>query len=722
VEHIGYSGPNKEFIEKERRKIPRVLIFGNPNAGKTALFNRLTGMHQKISNFPGVTVERKSGWLRDQRILVEDYPGTYSLQAESPDEKIVSDQVQSWRYEENRPDVLIVVIDSTNLSRNIFLALQLLEYGIPTVLVLNMFDQVRRKKINIDLDRLRRLLGADAVIPASAKYGEGIGELIDTLKGIIGQRKADKLARPFLIKSGDYLLPLQPLVDFLLPLSGNYQILPLPDSLQMVSNDRHLNHLRPFLNEEQVAELQEIIKRVKETYQSRGINYRSLESNIRYAFIDEDLKPAFQTTSITDRTFSERIDQIVTHPVIGSVIFILLLAFIFNAIFSWATYPMEMIESSIEGLARTCGSLLPPSELKNLFIDGVIAGVGNIIVFLPQIILLVFFIGILEDSGYMARMSFMLDGLMGRFGLSGKAVLPMLSGFACAIPAVMAARTVDNKRDRLLIILLIPLMSCSARLPVYTLLISALIPPTLIFGFLNLQGLVLLGVYFLGFITALVIALLVKQLSGKKRTDHYWIELPPYRIPMLRSLGWRVYDAAKKFLINAGSIILAMTMVLWFLASYPKTEKQDTPGARDQVSQSYAGRLGHLLEPCIAPLGFDWKIGVGLISSFAAREVIISTFSTIYNIEAAGNEEPVKLRDALQNDRYPDGRPVFTPLVAMSLLVFFVFAAQCMSTFAIIRRETLSWRWPFLMLIYMNALAYIASLIVFQGGQWLWGS
>jgi len=722
VDYSRYIESKKELIEDDRIRIPRVLIFGNPNAGKTALFNRLTGMHQKISNFPGVTVERKSGRLRDLDILVEDYPGTYSLQAQSPDEKIVSDQVQSWRIEKNRPDVIIVVIDSTNLSRNIFLALQLLEHGVPTVLVLNMFDQVRRKKINIDLERLKRLLSADAVIPASAKYGEGIGELIETLKHIIEQGKTKKITRPFLIKSGDHLLPLQPLVDFLLPLSGNGQIWPLTDSLQLVGDDRYLDHLLPFLSEKQAAELEAVLKRVRETYHSRGIDHRSLESNSRYAFIDEDLKPAFQATSVADRTFSEKIDQIITHPVLGSLIFVLLLGFIFNAIFSWAAYPMDMIEDAIGSLTLTAGSVMPPSALRSLLIDGIITGVGNIIVFLPQIILLVFFIGILEDSGYMARMSFMLDGLMERFGLSGKAVLPLLSGFACAIPAVMAARTMENQRDRLLIILLIPLMSCSARLPVYTLIISALIPPTLMFGFLNLQGLVLLGVYFLGFVTALVIALLIKKLSGKKRTQQYWIELPPYRIPILHSLWWRVVDAAKKFLLNAGSIILAMTIVLWFLASYPKPEKQHTISSREQVAQSYAGRLGHLLEPVIAPLGFDWKIGVGLISSFAAREVIISTFSTIYNIEAGEKDEPVKLRQTLRNDRYPDGRRVFTPLVALSLLVFFVYAAQCMSTFAIIKKETLSWRWPFLMLIYMNALAYIASFIVFQGGQWLWGN
>ena len=680
-------------------------------------------MHQKISNFPGVTVEKKSGWLRNQAIIIEDYPGTYSLQAQSPDEKIVSDEVQSWRTHKNRPDAIVVVVDGTNLSRNIFFAMQIIERGVPTVVVINMFDQVKRKRITIDCHKLQRILGAEAVIPTSAKYGEGVNEIIETIKRIIHKDGPGAVQDPILLKNDDQLLPYKNLTDFLAGINNDEtKIYPLIDSLQLVADEEHLARIDLHCTDQQKEKIKKLIKSTQETCRIRGIDYRSLEAKARYAFIDEDLGSAFQNVSISERSSSEKIDRIITHPLLGSIFFILLLGFVFNAIFSWAVYPMDRIEEGIGWLSQVARSSLPPSGVRNLLIEGMIGGVGNIMVFLPQIILLVFFIGLLEDSGYMARMSFMLDGLMGRFGLSGKAVLPLLSGFACAIPAVMAARTIENQRDRLLIILLIPLMSCSARLPVYMLLISALIPNSLIWGFLNVQGLVLLGMYFLGLITAMIVALVVKRISGKNRPHQYWIELPPYRIPMLQSLGWRVYDAGKKFLLNAGSIILAMTIVLWFLASYPKTEEALNLPAREQVAGSYAGQLGHLLEPVIRPLGFDWKIGVGLISSFAAREVIISTFSTLYNIEAGNNGDSVTLRQALRNDRYPDGRAVFTPLVALSLLVFFVYAAQCMSTFAIIRRETSSWRWPLFMIAYMNILAYIAALVVFQGGSWILGS
>ncbi len=684
---------------------------------KQTLFNRLTGMHQKISNFPGVTVEKKSGWIRGENILVEDYPGTYSLQARSPDEQIVSDQIQSWRNTNKRPDAVIIVVDATNLSRNIYFALQILDMGLPTVLVLNMYDEVQRKKISVDCGKLEKLLQT-TVIAASAKYGEGIEDIISGLKKVV-RKKPGQQKSPVLMKVDDQLIPLQPLIDYLAELSSDQQVLPLSDSFHLVADDKFIHHLQPFLAPAQKTTITKLVHQSRETFRAHSIDYRSLESRARYAFIDEDLLPAFGIPEISTKSSSEKADHVITHPVFGSILFLFLLGFIFNAIFSWAQYPMDFIEGGIIWLGDATKTLLEPSDLRSLIIEGLIGGVGNIIVFLPQIILLVFFIGLLEDSGYMARLSFMLDGLLSRFGLSGKAVLPLLSGFACAIPAIMAARTMENRRDRFLIILLIPLISCSARLPVYTLLISALIPQKTIFGFIQLQGLVLLGMYSLGFITALMISLIIKNVSGKKRSFQYWIELPPYRIPMIRSLWWRVLDAGKKFLFNAGSIILAMSVILWFLASYPKPEPETELSSRQAVSQSFAGQLGKLLEPVIEPLGFDWKIGVGLISSFAAREVIISTFSTIYNMESADEEDTVSLREALKKDRYPDGRAVFTPLVTLSLLVFFVYAAQCMSTFAIIKKETNSWLWPFVMLVYMNVLAYLAALVVYQGGLWM---
>jgi ferrous iron transport protein B len=700
------------------KRIPKVSIIGNPNSGKTAIFNRLTGLHHKIGNFPGVTVEKKSGWLKGHKIIVEDFPGTYSMNAQSMDEHIVSEFIQSWRQKKNRPDAVVVVVDATNLARNIFFALQIMDWGLPTILVLNMIDEVQKNNLVVDDRLLQSRLNVEAVIPVSAKFGRGIKDLIGSIHSVIdGSQRSVQI--PLFLKLDDRHTPLQEIVDYFSNIRhDDHTILPLIDSIRVISDDAYLKFLGPNLNSDQLKTVKSLIKKTREAFHANGVNYHTLESSARYQFIDEDLSPAFSSSTEADKTISEKIDQTLTHPVIGSLIFIVLLGLIFNTIFSWAQYPMDLITSGIDMFTAQVNSLLPPSALKSLLVDGVISGVGNVIVFLPQIILLVFFIGLLEDSGYMARMSFMMDGLMGRLGMSGKSVLPLLSGFACAIPAVMAARTIESWKDRLLIIMLIPLMSCSARLPVYTLIISALIPQKTILGFIQLQGLILLGVYFLGLITALIIAFVIKLSSKKAKRSQYIIELPPYRIPMLKSLWWRIFDAGKKFIFTAGSIILAMTVILWFLASYPKSNGSDNMQSQDQkVSQSYAEQMGHLIEPVIKPLGFDWKIGVGLITSFAAREVIISTFSVLYNIEAGAEEEVVSLSVALKNDQYPDGSKVFTPLVAMSLLVFFVYAAQCMSTFAIIKRETRSWLWPSLMIVYMNILAYTASLIVFQGGK-----
>lgn len=702
--------------KKNTNKNPHIAIIGNPNSGKTAIFNRLTGLHHKIGNFPGVTVEKKSAWLKGHKIIVEDFPGSYSLNAHSIDERIVSEYIQSWRKAENRPDAVLIVLDATNLSRNIFFALQIMDWGLPTILVLNMMDEVKKNNQFIDVPYLQNKLDIKSVIPVSAKFGEGIDELIASIRKIV-QNPPEKLKNRTYLKIDDIKDELNSLSAYLNENRTDHIILPLIDSIRVLSDESYIRFISPYLSAEKLNSAKILIRNTRKNIRKRGINLSTLESDARYNFIDNDLSKAFDQSSESEKTFSEKIDQIISHPVLGSFIFIMLLGLIFNTIFSWAQFPMDLITSGIEQIGSELNLLIPTSMFKSLLIDGIVVGVGNVIVFLPQIILLVFFIGLLEDSGYMARMSFMMDGIMGRLGLSGKSVLPMLSGFACAIPAVMAARTVESWRDRLLIIMLIPLMSCSARLPVYTLIISALIPQQTIWGLVQLQGLILLMVYFLGFFTALVIAFIIKLITQKARRITYNIELPPYRLPMIRSIWWRVFDAGKKFVVTAGSIILAMTIILWFLATFPQTPDSDSVSQDQKVSQSYAGKLGHFIEPLIKPLGFDWKIGVGLITSFAAREVIISTFSILYNIEAAEDEEVISLSSALKNDRYPDGTKVFTPLVALSLLVFFVYAAQCMSTFAIIKRETRSWFWPLVMIAYMNILAYTASLVVYQGGK-----
>jgi ferrous iron transport protein B len=704
----------KRLQRNKQKEIKRVVIVGNPNSGKTALFNRLTGLHHKIGNYPGVTVERKLGMMKGQQIILEDCPGLYSLEPHGEDERIVSELIQSWRDPRERPDAVIVVVDATNLERNIFLTLQILDWDLPTILVLNMIDLARKNGFRLDPELLRNRLNADAVIPASAKTGEGLDQVVQITTRIV-KNAYRTIQNPILLKVDDRLRPLNDLVALLQKYRDKLNFSPLIDSIRLVASDTHFEDLKQLLAPNDVKTIQEVVQKSRDTFHYHGTKYQSLEVNLRYEFIEQDVLPLLGDNEESRISLSERFDSILTHPVAGMAIFSLILAFIFNAIFSWSEYPMEQIETGISWLAVQANLILPAGALKDLIINGIIGGVGNVIVFLPQIVLLVLFLGVLEDSGYMVRMSFLMDNLMSRIGLHGKSVLPLLSGFACAIPAILAARTIENQRDRRIVIMLIPLISCSARLPVYTLLIAAFIPQQTVWGIVELQGLVLLGMYFLGFFTAIVIAFLIKNIKPNKNVSHFLMELPQYRIPMLRSLWWRVYDSAKLFLLNAGSIILAMSVILWFLASYPKVDHPE-----QQIENSYAGQFGHMIEPVIEPLGFDWKIGVGLISSFAAREVFVSTFATIYNVGTENEDEAIiPLREAMRRDRDKEGNLMYTPLVVVSLLVFFVYAAQCMSTFAIIRRETNSWKWPLMMIVYMNILAYVAALVVFQSGMWL---
>lgn len=698
-----------------------VAIIGNPNSGKTAVFNNLTGSRYKVGNYPGVTVEKKSGWLRGHPVEVHDLPGTYSLNARSQDERVAVDLIQSWRDPHERPRAVVIVLDATNLTRNLYLTLQVLEFGIPTVVVLNMMDELRKRGLTVNAGLLRERLQAHAVIPASAKTGEGMAAIVEAILAVPAKPEPRPMAPK--LEIADYLLdPLQELRELLATHRSRLLLDPQVEALRLVTEKNYIDYLVPYLEIEEIEAIGEAAARARQQYVLQRMSYMSLESTARYHFIDKYLAEACADDTISKVTFSERIDSVISHTVGGPLILVLILAFIFNTIFSWAEYPMGWIEAGIGWLSLQATTLLPQGIIQSLIVDGIIAGVGNVIVFLPQIVLLIFFISLLEDSGYITRMAFILDRIMKKWGLHGKAVLPMLSGFACAIPAIMASRTIENWRDRLITILLIPLMSCSARLPVYILLISAFVPQQTIFGFIQLQALVLMGMYFLGFFTAVTIAFLIKRFVPARTVSHFVMELPPYRMPMLRSIWWKVYDSGKLFLLNAGSIILAISVILWFLASYPKPAETENLNAKEAIAQSYAGQIGHLMEPVIAPLGFDWKVGIGLVASFAAREVLVSTFATIYNIEAEDDAEVVPLIEAMRNDRRPDGTPVYTLLSAISLMVFFVFSAQCMATFAIVKRETNSWRWPLVMMLYMTTLAYIASLIVYQGGKLLgWG-
>ena len=455
---------------------------------------------------------------------------------------------------------------------------------------------------------------------------------------------------------------------------------------------------------------------IRNSISNLGFNPQTLEATLRYRWIDEIIKSVQSRakTSIRKISRSEQWDKILTHRWFGPIIFVTVLYFIFQSIFTWATIPMDWIQTGIDWVSAFVLKNMFPGMLRDVLVEGIIGGVGAIVIFLPQILILSFFLTIMEDTGYMARVAFMLDKSMTKMGLHGKSILPLMSGYACAIPGIMSTRTIDSWKERLITILILPLMSCSARLPVYTLLISAFIPPITLSGYLNLQGLTLVVMYFLGTATALILAKVFSKFIKEKTSSSFVLELPPYHVPIPRSVLRHVLIRGKLFLINAGKIIMAISIVLWFLASFPKVDQPITDA--NPIHYSYAGKIGHAIEPVIRPLGFDWKIGIGLLTSFAAREVMVSTMATIYNVEATG-DNIVNLREAMRSDiDVKTGRPSYTPLVALALMVFYVFAAQCMATFAIVRQETNSWKWPLFMIVYLTILAYLGALFVYQGG------
>ncbi|MCA9734374.1 ferrous iron transport protein B [candidate division KSB1 bacterium] len=628
-----------------------VALVGNPNCGKTTLFNALTGLRQKVANYPGVTVERKSGELADawgNKYKLIDLPGLYSLTPRSLDEKIASDIVQGKSPHESPVDLIIVAADASNLGRGLYLCSQVCETGTPTILVLNMMDIVERRGMTIDVQALSERLKIP-VIPAVAKKNIGVKEIRDTLSNVLKQSPQKNTG----------VIPDKPEVE-------------------------------------------------KEAAQGHAAIHA------RYDAIDAILNEVIKYSSNADESISDKIDRVLTHKIWGPLIMFLVLSTIFQAVYSWAAAPMEYIENSVTAAGELIRQSIPAGMLRDLLVDGVIAGVGAVLVFLPQILLLFLFISILEDSGYLSRVAFILDRVMAHIGLTGQSVIPLLSSFACAVPGIMAARTIHNTRDRLITILIAPFMSCSARLPVYTLMIGAFIPSIWFGGIFYLPAFTLLCMYILGIVASVLSAALLGKFIMKGQKSNFIMELPHYRVPIWRFVFLRVYEAGWAFVQNAGKIILAISIILWALASYPKPDHPDN--SKNFIHQTYAGCIGHFIEPAIRPLGFDWKIGVGLITSFAAREVMVSTLGTLYNVQDA-DETSISLRQAMKRDRHSDsGKPVYTPLSAISLMVFFVLACQCMSTLAIIRRETNTWRWPIFLFIYMLVLAYGASFVVYQTG------
>lgn len=643
-----------------------IALAGNPNAGKTTLFNSLTGLRQKVANYPGVTVERKEGpWSvgnRPARII--DLPGLYSLDATSLDEQIASEVIRGEYADEQKPDLVICVVDATNLERNLYLVTQIRELGIPVVIALTMIDVFERQKHEIDVDSLSRLLSTP-IVAVNAKDGRGIDELENIVESLMNE-------------------------------NPSFLDLPMPDEV------------------------------------SDGDNSRIFA---RYKFISNAVQESVRHNDQDSHRFSEKIDRVLTHRFFGLVILVGILLLVFQTIFSWSSVPMDLLEKGFGAAGDFARDQLGPGMLTDLVADGIIAGVGGVVVFLPQILLLFFFISILEDTGYMARAAFLLDKLMSRIGLHGKAFLPLFSSFACAIPGIMATRTIENRRDRFATIMIAPFMSCSARLPVYTLMIAALFAGQTFFGFISVGAVLMLAMYALGIAVAIIAAFILKRTILSGPPPPFLMELPPYRVPNVRTVIQNMITRVWLFLKRAGTVILAISIVLWALMYFPRAEVPTAATTAvvvdaqanaveplpesEQLKNSFAGRLGHLIEPVISPLGFDWKTGVALIASFAAREVLVSTLSIIYNVGKDENEESESLISAVRDAKREDGKPTWTPLTGLTLMVFFVLAMQCMSTLAVVRRETNSWRWPLFMMAYMTALAYIAALITYQGGRLL---
>jgi ferrous iron transport protein B len=694
----------------------RIALTGKPNAGKSSLFNQLTGLNQKIGNFPGVTVDKRIGFCQlDSHTQAEiiDLPGIYSLYPRTLDEKIVT-EILSDKKNDLYPDKVVLIADATNLKNCLLLLTQLIDLKIPTVVALNMMDLAAKSGLSIDVKKLSASLDMPVVM-INARKGHGIYEL----KRILAEPLPASKKSVFQI--GDEIKTAVAAVKNHFSLATDYEAYHF---LQQTDN-------LVFLN----AEQRRYIKAIAKEYHFFPHKYQGAETVMRYGFIQQLLNTAIVKPSHHDwKKVSHGIDKVLTHKVGGYVIFFSVLFLIFQAIFAWAQIPMDFIDSSFAQLSNVLAKELPEGPFFELITQGIVPGIGGIVIFIPQIAILFACIAILEESGYMARVVFLMDKAMRKFGLNGKSVVPLMSGWACAIPAIMATRTIDNWKERLITIFVTPFMSCSARLPVFTILVALIIPENKLFGFFNYQGLVLMGLYLLGFLAAILSAWAMKFIIKTTERSFLIMELPTYRMPKWSNVGYTIIEKTKTFVFEAGRVILAISVVLWVLASYGpvdemnaakkmvREEAKSTNLSEDEIQNriaayklehSYAGKLGKAIEPLIKPLGFDWKIGIALVTSFAAREVFVGTIATIYSIGSAEDQPTIKQR--LRHEINPEtGGPRYTPAVGMSLLIFYTFAMQCMSTLAIVKRETKGWKWPLLQLAYMTGLAYLCAFIVFQ--------
>ncbi len=753
--------------------VPYIVLTGNPNCGKTTLFNALTGLRAKVGNYAGVTVERKEGKLLgvpgevEARVL--DLPGTYSLSPQSLDEEVSRDVLLNRLPELPAPSVIVVVVDASNLQRNLYYATQVIELGYPTLIALNMIDVAEANGQEIDTAQLATLLGAP-VAPLVASTGRGLPALRQQMLALL-KRGAQTAPET----NGRLRCHLPPALEreteamarLLAEAFPEHRRQALAEALLILCNEKALTSSSSHYP----ARIQQEVEVARRRLETAEVDWRGAAIEGRYLRVAEIQKETTLTVAEPGETLSDRLDRILTHKVWGTLIFVGIMLLMFESIFTFARIPMDAMQAAVDWLGGLVGSSLPPGDLNSLLVDGVIAGVGAVVVFLPQILLLFLFIGFLEDTGYMARAAFLMDRLMSKVGLHGKSFIPMLSSFACAIPGIMATRTIESPKDRLATMLVAPLMSCSARLPVYMLLIGASIPAgATVLGFLKLSAVTMLAMYLLGIVVALLMAWLFKKTLLKAEAPLLILELPPYKRPVLKVVARHMWERSKIFLRRAGTVILGINILLWFLASYPRNAEvtqqfaerraalqaqakaeganlkpgapagqnaqaivQAQPTVAEQLTaldseeagtrlrQSFAGRAGRLIEPVIAPLGFDWKIGIGLVSSFAAREVFVSTMSTVYGVGTYDRSESSMsaLGKTLQGQRRPDGSPIYTPLLAITLMVFYVFALQCVSTVAVMRRETNSWKWPVFQWFYMGVLAWSLAFITWHGGHWL---
>ena len=697
------------------KKDIKVALIGNPNTGKTSLFNQLTGLTQKVGNYPGVTVDKKQGTCKlsaTQNAVIIDLPGTYSINPTSVDESIVLKTLLKKDIKES-PDVILVVADVENLKRNLLLFSQIKDLEIPTVLAINMVDQMTRKGISIDLTALKEELNTEVVL-ISARKNQGI----EAVKAAIIKCHVAAKATP---------------------MCDNKKIDPAYfEELKAINPNYTLYELWLMVTQKNFPE--EITKQEKEKLLSFNKDvsklkkYQHKETIYRYQEINKILKNTYLVDKSKAKDLRAKLDKVFTHRIFGYFIFLLVLLLIFQSIFDWSSLPMDLIDTTFAELSDFARSNLPTGVLSDLIVEGIIPGIGGVIIFIPQIAILFLFIAVLEETGYMSRVVFLMDKIMRRFGMNGKSIIPLISGTACAIPAIMATRTISSWKERLITILVVPFTTCSARLPVYAILISLIIPDTKIFGFYNLQAFTLLMLYALGFVTAILAAYILQKTLKIKSNSFFVVEMPNYKLPSVKNVLFDVLEKTKAFVLGAGKIILALSVVLWFLASngpesYKNAEQNTIEKVANQnlgtdelqqkiaavkLENSYIGIMGKSIEPAIRPLGYDWKIGIALITSFAAREVFVGTLATIYSV-GSDDENTTTIKEKMRSEINPvTGKKIFNFPAGMSLLVFYAFAMQCMATLAIVKRETKSWKWPLIQLFGMTGLAYVCSLIVFQ--------